>query len=128
MIDSQQPPAEILEANIQSLLLRHLRFWVTDEDLLHHHQNKPVKHGKLVLYTLKDFYVQFLLDVDGKQKVYEVPYPYRSWADEARRCVVFDYSFDTLANNSVDLFFKLKMMNRKKKSKLYDRYLKICVE
>ena len=105
---------EVIERQLNSQLQRKLKFTVN---------NKVIKRGKLLLFIIKDFYLNFVLVNDkGERKYYEVPYPY-SVQETPEGNVVLDYTLDTLSQNNKMLFYRLKVVNRIKKSKLYDSKL-----
>jgi len=39
--------------------------------------NKIIKSGKLILFSVKDFYICFTLLINSVKKIYEIPYPFR---------------------------------------------------
>tara|TARA_R100000951_G_scaffold65264_1_gene55086 strand:- start:5107 stop:5505 length:399 start_codon:yes stop_codon:yes gene_type:complete len=124
--DRHKTPTEILEKNIQRVLQCPIEFWAMDAEMGGPVHNKPIKAGKLKLYRLKDFYIQFDIDVGTDiNKIYEVPYPFKTFVCESSRRVIFDYTIKTLSSNNSELFYKLKLMSKQKKTKFYNSYLAI---
>lgn len=81
--------------------------------------NKPLKRGKLVLYRVKEFYyVLSLLNNKNEIKEYEIPFPFNTTVEG--NTLNFDYTLDTFAKNNTYIFYKAKVLNFKKKSKLYN--------
>tara|TARA_E500000318_G_scaffold19262_1_gene20075 strand:+ start:5683 stop:6027 length:345 start_codon:yes stop_codon:yes gene_type:complete len=81
--------------------------------------NKPLKKGKFLLYVVKDFYyVLTIQNEKGDLKEYELPLPFNTSAKNDH--LNFDYTLDTFAKNNTFVFYKSKVLNFKKKSKLYN--------
>ena len=86
--------------------------------------NKCVKRGKLILCSIKDFYITFYLKHNDEQRRYELPYPFAVESKTGE--LVFDYKLSTMAHNNIDLLFKLQSLNKKKNSKIYDNRITIA--
>jgi hypothetical protein len=93
-------------------------------DIIFTVDNKCVKRGKLILCSIKDFYITFYLKHNDDQKRYELPYPFA--IESKNKELVFDYQLSTMACNNVDLLFKLQSLNKKKNSKIYDNKIVIA--
>jgi|LauGreDrversion4_2_1035121.scaffolds.fasta_scaffold914632_1 hypothetical protein len=104
-----------LEQSLNYFLQREITFTV---------DNKCVKRGKLILCSIKDFYITFYLKHNDDQKRYELPYPFATHG--VGKSLVFDYKLSTMACNNVDLLFKLQSLNKKKNSKIYDNQIVIA--
>lgn len=104
-----------LEQALNYFLQREITFTV---------DNKCIKRGKLILCSIKDFYITFYLKHNEDQKRYELPYPFA--AQEAGKDLIFDYKLSTMACNNLDLLFKLQSLNKKKHSKIYDNQIIIA--
>lgn len=101
---------ELIEKKISDLLQREIKFIIN---------GKVVRSGRLVIFNLKDFYASFILiNNKGDKKIYEVPYPFS--VNQTDDGVEFDYSLDTLSNGNKMLYYKIKLLNKVKKNKLYD--------
>lgn len=84
---------------------------------------KNVKHGKLLLFTVKDFYITFFLKCGVEQKRYELPYPFT--ITKTANGIVFDYTLNALAVGNDELLCKLRSLSRKKFTKIYDSVVHI---
>lgn len=81
--------------------------------------NKPLKRGKFLLYVVKEFYYVLTLENEkGDLKEYELPLPFKTVSKN--NSLNFDYTLETFAKNNTFIFYKSKVLNFKKKSKLYN--------
>lgn len=106
---------EHIERQLQHLLQRKLKFTVN---------GKVLRRGRLIIYRIKDFYITFtLINSRGEKKHYELPYPFaiRNSANKTE----LDYTLECLSAGNKTLFYKLKVLTKKKKNKLYDSILNI---
>ena len=102
---------ESIENNLTTLLLRDIVIFINPE--------KPIKRGKLKLFKVKDFYFcLFLENEKGDLKVYEIPFPFDNSVGEKH--LLFDYTIEKFARNNDFVHFKTKVLNYKKKNKLYN--------
>ena len=77
------------------------------------------KKGKLKLFSVKEFYFVLTLENDKKElKEYELPMPFK-W-ELNHNHMIFDYKLESFAKNNEFVLFKGKVLNFKKKSKLYN--------
>lgn len=111
---------EYVESILNTLLQRNLSFQIN---------KKIIKQGKLVLFSVKDYYITFFIKVGSLQKKYEVPYPFNVIHSKLNNNhkVVFDYNVDVLAPINSDLYLKLKNTTTKT-SKLCNVKLDIIEE
>lgn len=80
---------------------------------------KVIKDGILLLYTIKDYYVTFILkSSEGIKKYYEFPMPFNIELKD--NSFILDYKLETLAYNNIDLLYQLKTLSQKKSSKIYN--------
>tara|TARA_R100001163_G_scaffold728_12_gene1204 strand:+ start:12003 stop:12350 length:348 start_codon:yes stop_codon:yes gene_type:complete len=80
---------------------------------------KIIKKGKLINVSIKDFFLEFKLEVQkGGIKVFEVPYPFELL--DNRNSVVFNYRLDKFVFNDIVRLAKVKRIKPKKNSKFYD--------
>jgi len=106
---------ERLEKSLSHLLQRDVKFEVN---------NKVLRRGKLILFRVKDFYITFtLINSKGETKYYDLPYPYKVITTD--NSADLDYTLDSLSCGNKMLLYRLKVLNRVKKNKLYDSVLKI---
>jgi hypothetical protein len=102
---------EKIEKDLTNLLLRDIVIYVNPA--------KPLKQGKLKLFKVKDFYFSLSLENEkGDLKQYEIPFPFKS--EVGNMHLKFDYRVDEFAKNNEFVHFKTKVLNFKKKSKLYN--------
>ena len=82
-------------------------------------EGKIIKRGKLINVNIKDFFLEFKLEVQkGGIKSFEVPYPYELLDYEDR--IVFDYNLNKFVFNDIVRLAKVKRLKPKKNSKFYD--------
>ena len=106
---------EKLEKSISHLLQRSVQFKVGD---------KILRKGKLIIFKVKDFYITFTIINDrGETKYYDLPYPFSVNVTDTG--AELDYTLDSLSNGNKMLLYRLKVLNRVKKNKLYDNILSI---
>lgn len=103
-----------LEKKLSYLLQRDLVFSV---------DSKIIKEGKLILVSIKDYYVQFYLKCDGENKLFELPYPFD--VEILNGYALFYYDIESISHGDADLYYRLLSLNRKTNSKLYNSILMI---
>ena len=102
---------EKIEKDLTNLLLRDIVIYINPA--------KPLKQGKLKLFKVKDFYFSLTLENSkGDLKQYEIPYPFESTLCDNH--ILFDYRINNFAKNNEYINFKTKILNFKKKSKMYN--------
>ena len=102
---------EKLENDLANLLLHDIVVYINPE--------KALKKGKLKLFSVKEFYFVLTLENDKKElKEYELPMPFK-WKLNHNH-MIFDYKLESFAKNNEFVLFKGKVLNFKKKSKLYN--------
>ena len=88
--------------------------------------NKVIREGKLILFNLKDYYIECMFIVkDNQRKTYEIPAPFAIDIHENK--ILFDYTIETATNNNLNNNVAIKMLALEagKKSKFYDNVLTI---
>lgn len=108
---------EEIEESLKPFLLTDLSFNIED---------KKIKSGKLILFSVRDFFCIFtFLDTEKQKKItYEVPYPF-SIKREANR-LIFDYTIETFSNKHPDFLSRAdSIQHNKKPAKLYNKKLYI---
>ena len=109
---------EYIENIINKYLQHNIGFYVN---------NKCIKSGKLILFSVKDFHLHFILK-NGRtgKRIYELPYCFSIVEHEKQ--IELNYNFSTIANNNEELMHKLVCLTRHKNSKLYNNKLIIRPE
>jgi len=108
---------DIIEKEISNALQKRIEFVV---------EKKVIKAGKLILFCIKDFYCNFTLFSDAKNKkiLYEVPYPFSLEIDDAS--ITLDYTLDTFQRNNPNILNNINAFKGlKKPSKLFNKKLVI---
>ena len=107
---------EEIEEEIKSLLLTNVLFSV---------ENKKLKSGKLMLFSMRDFFCIFTLisEDTGKRVVYEIPYPFS--ITRKGNAVVFNYTIDTFCEKSLDIHEAVEKLTFTKTAKYFNKELVI---
>ena len=91
------------------------------QDIIIKTDKKILKRGKLKIFQIKQYYINFTLEYKDSIKSYEIPYPYKmDWDEEM-----------AILNYHLSSFVPIKQMNRVKfldsssKSKLYNNLVYI---
>jgi hypothetical protein len=106
---------DIIEKEISNALQKRIEFVV---------ERKVIKSGKLILFCIKDFYCNFTLFSDTKNKniLYEVPYPFNLEADDTS--ITLDYTIDTFQKNNPNTLACINVFKGfRKPSKLFNKKL-----
>lgn len=97
------------------------------KDLLFQINGKTIKKGKLILFSMRNFYMQFYLKVNKKEhKHYELPYPFEF--RHTGNTIYLDYTLNSLTHNNPDLLYKLLGLTRYKQSKIYNSIITVIEE
>jgi hypothetical protein len=107
---------EILEGQIKNFLLTSVVFSL---------ENKKIKSGKLILFSVRDFFCIFTLfdEIKNKKTIYEIPYPFGTRVVD--NSLELDYTTDTFGEKCNGIEDMLIKFRPKKASKLYDKKLVI---
>lgn len=102
---------EIIEADMTTLLQQELSFIC---------RNKVLKEGKLTLFAVKDFYLNFKLCQQGNNKliVFELPYPF--YYKKASNGIMLSYKIENFVNSDSELKQLMPYYFFNKPSKFYD--------
>ena len=85
---------EAIDDYIKEILQRDVKFILNEK--------KVLRKGKLLLYSMKDYYITFIISTTKcPKKVYEVYYPFEVVNDTKNSQIIFDYSIDKLPNYNV---------------------------
>jgi len=82
---------------------------------------KIIKKGKLKLFKIKQYNISLSLEIDGKIKIYEIPYPFK--IEGSLDKLIFNYRISSFIPEQYSLFIKL--LDCSSKSKFYDNLLYI---
>jgi len=89
-------------------------------------KNKTLKEGKILLFNVKDFYINFTIRTKKDVvKTYEIPMPFN--VTSSGRCVIFDYNVDHISKNDIIIQTLITLLQTKigKKSKFFNNTLTI---
>ena len=92
--------------------------------------NKTLREGRLILFSVKDFYMTLMLKTDEDVvKTYEMPVPFTVRVGK-NTDAVFDYTIDTITRNEVAKKILITTLYNKvgKKSKFYDNTVSIEIQ
>lgn len=104
---------ENIEQQLNKFLLKTVTFKLN---------NKVIKKGKLKLFSIKQFFIKFNIDINNEIKVYEIPYPFKIHENE--NSIAFEYTLSSFCNGDTSpLFYKLKTTNKKTSNKMFDNFL-----
>jgi len=107
---------ESLEKNINIFLQQNIKISVN---------NKFVKTGKLILFSIKDFYLNFTLQQHNSKKIIEIPYPYDFFYENNK--MVLSYMLNKFHLNITDVQNHIKLLTPKKPNKFFNTYAEISI-
>jgi len=89
--------------------------------------SKTIKAGKILLFSVKDFFCSFLLynEVKKKRFLYEIPYPFSF--SESKNELIFDYTLATFTQNNPAVKDDFLKFRNKKSSKLFNKKVKLKI-
>jgi hypothetical protein len=90
-------------------------------------ENKTLRQGKLLLFCIKDFYLNFTLLHNNVTKVFELPYPFNTYYESlTSNVLILDYKYKTFTRNQIDIDTKAKpMLAKNKHMKYFDSVVKV---
>lgn len=88
--------------------------------------NKCLKSGKLLLFSIKDFYLVFTLHIHQTKKHFELPYPFA--IKETDTCLYFNYGMDKFCYNNKEIETNAKLLSNKKSSKFFNNIVRLQIE
>jgi hypothetical protein len=81
--------------------------------------SKIIKDGKLVLFSQKDFYLNFFLkNPNGEQKKFELPYPFKIVRE--KNYLLLKYDMASISKGDHELYYRLLCLNKKPISRYYN--------
>jgi hypothetical protein len=89
--------------------------------------NKSLRQGKLLLFSIKDFYLHFTLLINENKKCFEIPYPFSMYKESvSSSSLILDYKINTFTNNMPEIEDCVKILFKKEKHmKYFDNIVKI---
>jgi len=89
--------------------------------------NKVLRQGKLLLFSIKDFYLHFTLLTNNATKNFELPYPFNAYMfNLSSNILILDYKNRTFTKDLPDILEKAKsLFNKDKHMKYFDSMVKI---
>tara|TARA_R100000005_G_C4921973_1_gene154842 strand:- start:15 stop:365 length:351 start_codon:yes stop_codon:yes gene_type:complete len=91
------------------------------KDIIIRTDKKVLKKGKFMIFQIKQYYINFTLEINGVNKNYEIPYPYRLQNDED--VGVLNYHLSSFIPTKQ--MTRVKFLDSSSKSKLYDNLVYI---
>jgi|TARA_R100000008_G_scaffold71701_1_gene49629 hypothetical protein len=91
------------------------------QDIVIKTDKKILKRGKLKIFQIKQYYINFTLEYNDSIKSYEIPYPYKmDWNDNI---AILNYHLSSfIPKKQIN---KVKFLDSSSKSKLYDNLVYI---
>jgi len=89
--------------------------------------NKVLRHGKLLLFCIKDFYLNFTLLLNDSTKVFELPYPFNTYIESlTSSTLVLDYKYNTFIRDQLEIDDTARpLLTKNKHMKYFDNTVKI---
>lgn len=110
---------EEIEQSISPLLLTDITFSI---------ENKLVKRGKLILFSVKDFFCVFTLansEKANKRIIYEIPYPFTITANISS--ATFDYTLNEFSLGNSRIVDTVDRLKFSKTSKFFDKRVVVSI-
>tara|TARA_R100001594_G_scaffold139533_1_gene184019 strand:- start:3791 stop:4141 length:351 start_codon:yes stop_codon:yes gene_type:complete len=91
------------------------------QDIVIKTDKKILKRGKLKIFQIKQYYINFTLEYNDSIKSYEIPYPYKM--DWDNNIAILNYHLSSfIPKKQIN---KVKFLDSSSKSKLYDNLVYI---
>jgi len=91
------------------------------QDIIIRTNKKVLKKGRFKIFQIKQYYINFTLEINGVNKNYEIPYPYNVEYDED--IGILNYHLSSFIPDRQ--ITKVKFLDSSSKSKLYDNLVYI---
>ena len=91
------------------------------KDIIIRTDKKVLKKGRFKIFQIKQYYINFTLEINGVNKNYEIPYPYKLENDE--EIGVLNYHLSSFIPK--EQMTRVKFLDSTSKSKLYDNLVYI---
>lgn len=89
-------------------------------------ENKTIKQGKLLLFCVKDFYLNFTLLSNSVIKTFELPYPFFTKMESISSAnLLLDYKTNTLFRTAPTIKNNILFASKDKHMKFYNNIVKI---
>lgn len=92
------------------------------KDIVIRTDKKVLRRGILRIFQLKQYYIRLHLEIDDKQKQYEIPYPFTTHVGEDR--LTLNYHLSTVMKDE-DVMLQTKLVDTTGKSKIYNNLVYI---
>lgn len=83
---------------------------------------KIIRRGTLKIFQLKQYFIRLTLSVDGKQRQYEVPYPFTMHSLDSK--LTLNYHLSSIMKDEGTLL-QSKLIDTSNKSKIYNNLVYI---
>ena len=91
------------------------------KDIIIRTDKKVLKKGRFKIFQIKQYYINFTLEINGVNKNYEIPYPYKLENNEDAG--VLNYHLSSFIPKKQ--LTRVKFLDSTSKSKLYDNLVYI---
>jgi hypothetical protein len=89
-------------------------------------ENKILRQGKLLLFSIKDLYIYFTLTNSNITKSFELPYPFDTYMENlSSNVLILDYKIKTFTKGIPTINSKVHSFKVQKTMKYYDSKVKI---
>jgi len=90
-------------------------------------ENKVLRQGKLLLFCIKDFYLNFTLLTNDNTKVFELPYPFDTYIESlTSNTLILDYKYNTFIKDQQEIDFTARpLLSKSKHMKYFDNTVKV---
>lgn len=94
------------------------------KDITFIHGNKVLRTGKLLLFSIKDFYLHFTININDGNKHFETPYPFQ-FIKVNENLYLLDFSLSAFKAEYSFLDSKLKNIGSKKRSRFFNSIVRL---
>jgi hypothetical protein len=97
------------------------------KNLVINHNNRVLREGRLILFSIKDFHLHFTLEIKGAMKHFELPYPF-DVIEVNKNLLLLNFALSAFRAEYKDLDKKIKNIGEKKKSRFYNSIIQLIAE
>jgi hypothetical protein len=94
------------------------------KDITFIHGNKVLRTGKLLLFSVKDFYLHFTITINNTNKHFETPYPFQL-LKVSENLFLLDFSLSAFKAEYSFLDSKIKTIGSKKRSRFFNSIVRL---